>query len=194
MTVKQRQKPEKPTEDFPLFSHWGGKWGKKINGKIRYFGRWEDPAGALAEYHEFINSPEFNRPDPPKSTPGPDAVYAELAKQREYGRRSRQKAQRMTYLLTDGEFFKIGTTLAPAERFGKVQLGNAREIVVVAMAIGDREKELHDLFDHLRVRGEWFKIDREIVSWFTDNGLVNLQSKEFYIAYRSNPKTDEANS
>jgi integrase len=43
-------KPPKPTPDFPLFAHDSGKWAKKIGGKLRYFGRWADPAGALAEY------------------------------------------------------------------------------------------------------------------------------------------------
>jgi integrase len=44
------QKPEKPYPGFPLFPHGSGKWGKKINGRTRYFGRWDDPDGALREY------------------------------------------------------------------------------------------------------------------------------------------------
>ena len=32
--------PLKPYKDFPLTSHSGGKWMKKINGRVRYFGRW----------------------------------------------------------------------------------------------------------------------------------------------------------
>jgi integrase len=32
--------PKKPYPEFPLSAHPGGKWQKKIQGKIHYFGRW----------------------------------------------------------------------------------------------------------------------------------------------------------
>ena len=45
-----KHKPQKPRPDFPLYAHASGKWAKTIRGKCHYFGRWEDPEGALREY------------------------------------------------------------------------------------------------------------------------------------------------
>src|SRR5262249_12429207 len=37
--------------DFPLTAHPAGYWCKKIRGKLHYFGRWDDPQGALDNYN-----------------------------------------------------------------------------------------------------------------------------------------------
>ena len=46
----ERQKPQKPTPDFPLFAHNSGRWAKKVKGRFYYFGKWEDPDTALDEW------------------------------------------------------------------------------------------------------------------------------------------------
>jgi integrase len=51
-------KPKKPTPDYPLFAHANGKWAKKVGGRIKYFGRWDDPDAALAEYQKSIRPVE----------------------------------------------------------------------------------------------------------------------------------------
>lgn len=69
-------RPEKPYPEFPLFAHASGKWAKKIKCKTCYFGRWEDPAGALAEYGAFVAktaqdaTPAADAPREPKLTIG----------------------------------------------------------------------------------------------------------------------------
>lgn len=62
LTTKKNKpaKPQKPSPDFPLFPHDSGKWAKKIGGKLRYFGRWDDPDGALQLYLQSLE---------PKKTP-----------------------------------------------------------------------------------------------------------------------------
>jgi integrase len=49
-----QDKPAKPSPDFPLTPHQAGSWCKKIKGKVHYFGRWNDPEGALREFQAFL--------------------------------------------------------------------------------------------------------------------------------------------
>jgi len=49
-TRRRRHKPAKPKPSFPLTPHNNGQWCKKIRGKIRFFGIWEEPEAALDNY------------------------------------------------------------------------------------------------------------------------------------------------
>jgi integrase len=48
--MRKRKKPQKPYPDFPLTANGCGYWSKKINGHVYYFGKWDDPNGALQRY------------------------------------------------------------------------------------------------------------------------------------------------
>jgi integrase len=61
-------KPQKPTEAYPLYPHASGRWAKKIKGKTLFFGKWDDPADALAKYEAFISTDAGVKPD--QLTPG----------------------------------------------------------------------------------------------------------------------------
>lgn len=49
MPKKKQGKPSRPL-GFPLFAHATGRWAKKVRGRLRYFGPWEDRDGALERW------------------------------------------------------------------------------------------------------------------------------------------------
>jgi hypothetical protein len=65
----------------------------------------------------------------------------------------------------DSEFVKIGYCAGEARaRLGQLQVGNPLPLRLVSVKEGGKNIEalLHDRFEHLRVRGEWFKWDAEL--------------------------------
>lgn len=69
-----------------------------------------------------------------------------------------------TYFIDiNGEYIKIGTSKEPARRLGQLQVNCPYEARLVGVLRGDYERELHKRFKHLRHRGEWFRLDKQIL-------------------------------
>jgi T5orf172 domain len=64
------------------------------------------------------------------------------------------------YLISDGEFLKIGWTKNVILRREVLQCGNVRELTVLATKPGSQltEGAIHKALRKYRVRGEWFKM------------------------------------
>ena len=66
------------------------------------------------------------------------------------------------YIITDGEAVKIGQTKKPDARFGDIQVGNHRKIIVLQLIEVDdmniAEDSLHYWYRKFWIRGEWFDL------------------------------------
>lgn len=70
-----------------------------------------------------------------------------------------------TYFITDGEFVKIGITKNPKLRLAYIQSHYPKIVEIIAIFPYNVEKILHNKFKHLRVNGEWFKLNKEIADY-----------------------------
>ncbi len=74
-----------------------------------------------------------------------------------------------TYFVRDGDMIKIGSSMRPEDRISGLQTASARALevlAIVSMEVAD-EFETHQLFAHLRVRGEWFRAESELLSYIS---------------------------
>lgn len=72
--------------------------------------------------------------------------------------------QTLTYFAKCGEFVKIGRTHNVKQRLRKFQEGNPNEVILLATCDLD-ENDLHQQFSHLHHRGEWFKLNDELLEF-----------------------------
>jgi Meiotically up-regulated gene 113 len=70
---------------------------------------------------------------------------------------------------------KIGFSRDPTSRIATLQCGSSEELVPLKWIRGGKplEKELHEKFSHLRLHGEWFRSDPELIDY-----IGNLIIKE----------------
>lgn len=66
-----------------------------------------------------------------------------------------------TYLMSvDGsQTVKIGIAKDPKARMATLQTGHPMELSLLWSCDGDYERELHEVFSKMRVRGEWFDLE-----------------------------------
>ena len=70
---------------------------------------------------------------------------------------------------------KIGISKNPEKRLVEIQTGNSHKLVlygIIQDVKEDYEKKLHQIYDHLRLEGEWFKLTDELIHF-----IVNKTNK-----------------
>jgi integrase len=63
-------RPRKPYPEFPLFPHNNGQWARKIKGKLKCFGSWDDPVAALKRHNHQYPYLKSGLDAPEDVTPG----------------------------------------------------------------------------------------------------------------------------
>ena len=71
------------------------------------------------------------------------------------------------FIRSYNQHIKIGYSKDPVDRVKKLQTGSPIKLHVQASMLGDFKTEsgLHEMFNHLRVNGEWFRYTDEL-KWF----------------------------
>lgn len=85
--------------------------------------------------------------------------------------RQERPVEGYVYCISDGTALKIGkTNKHPSNRIAELQTGNPRLLKLLAFKYVDDmakgEVEMHRLFSHLNVLGEWFEHDTTILTEF----------------------------
>lgn len=105
------------------------------------------------------------------------AIVGETMRATDHTYPSVYKSRIRTYLIQeeDGGFVKIGTTTNNVKhRLAIMQVANARTLVLRREIPGNVERELHARFAHLRVRGEWFRVDDELEAFMLSDEPVTV--------------------
>ena len=93
------------------------------------------------------------------------------------------------FIRSYNEFVKIGTSINPTNRKKELQTSNPKKLHVQAIIEGSfkTEKGLHELFEHSKVRGEWFRYTEEI-KWYIRAIKENPEMKNIYSLYKESQK------
>ena len=76
-------------------------------------------------------------------------------------------------------YIKIGYSINPEVRLGVLQTASAKQLVLIGYIPGnaDIENHLHELFGHLRRKGEWFTLTRQLYTCINQFELINRHPK-----------------
>lgn len=83
------------------------------------------------------------------------------------------------YMITDGEYIKIGISNNTLSRLTALQTSNARKLrvaIVIPNAGAKHEANLHLVYKDKRAKGEWFKIDEEIAQDVNELLRINYET------------------
>lgn len=77
---------------------------------------------------------------------------------------------------------KIGFSDNPRKRLKELQTGSAEKLVLIKTIEGDQklEGQLHELFSHCRLDGEWFSPADEILEFIKGKDRKTLEGKFFH--------------
>lgn len=84
---------------------------------------------------------------------------------------------------------KIGWTENIRTRERSIRAANPEDLVLLATIEGGRslEKELHKKFEHLRIRGEWFRCNAELMIHIDDLTGGELWQETFHLRDENAP-------
>lgn len=84
------------------------------------------------------------------------------------------------YFISDGEVVKIGHTLNVIGRLNDLQVANPKQLWLVGIIEGgiSKEKELHNKFNFLKRRGEWFDLHPDVWNYLCNKN--EIQKFEYF--------------
>lgn len=93
------------------------------------------------------------------------------------------------FIRSYNKHIKIGYSKDPIDRIKALQTGSATKLHIQAIMNGDSKTEsgLHEMFNHLRVRGEWFRYTDEL-KWFIRSVKENPSISNIKTLYMESQK------
>lgn len=84
------------------------------------------------------------------------------------------------YFITNDRAIKIGWSGSPTVRKRDLQVASPGRLRIIATFPGtpDDEKDVHRAFAHLRMRGEWFRPEPDLLAFIEEAGKAGLQFNE----------------
>jgi hypothetical protein len=72
---------------------------------------------------------------------------------------------------------KIGKSKNPKKRLMELQTGNSTKLTlfgVIENVYPRYEKDIHELMDHIRIKGEWFKLTDELIHFMINKSTISI--------------------